>query len=38
MAALGVFAAFGTLSILTWGYFRFRPKAADAAAEPAQAS
>jgi hypothetical protein len=23
-AALGVFAAFGALSILTWGYFRFR--------------
>jgi hypothetical protein len=25
-AALGVFAAFGALSILTWGYFRFRPR------------
>jgi hypothetical protein len=23
-AALGIFAAFGALSILTWGYFRFR--------------
>ena len=28
IAALGIFAAFGALSILTWGYFRFRPKAA----------
>lgn len=27
-AALGVFAAFGALSIATWGYFRFRPKPA----------
>jgi hypothetical protein len=27
-AALGVFAAFGALSILTWGYFRFRKPAA----------
>ena len=26
-AALGIFAAFGALSIVTWGYFRFRPKA-----------
>jgi hypothetical protein len=26
MAALGVFAAFGAVSILTWGYFRFRPQ------------
>jgi hypothetical protein len=26
LAALGVFAAFGGLSILTWGYFRFRPQ------------
>lgn len=25
-AALGVFAAFGAVSILTWGYFRMRPK------------
>jgi hypothetical protein len=24
VAALGVFAAFGALSIITWGYFRFR--------------
>ena len=29
IAALGVFAAFGALSILTWAYFRFRPKAAE---------
>ena len=27
VAALGVFAVFGALSILTWGYFRFRPQA-----------
>jgi hypothetical protein len=27
-AALGVFAAFGGISILTWGYFRFRRPAA----------
>ncbi|MEO5704142.1 MAG: FGLLP motif-containing membrane protein [Candidatus Limnocylindrales bacterium] len=26
IAALGVFAVFGALSILTWGYFRFRPQ------------
>jgi hypothetical protein len=26
VAALGVFAAFGALSIVTWGYFRFRPQ------------
>jgi hypothetical protein len=26
LAALGVFAAFGALSIGTWGYFRFRPE------------
>ncbi|MEO8272690.1 MAG: FGLLP motif-containing membrane protein [Chloroflexota bacterium] len=25
-AALGIFALFGALSILTWGYFRFRPR------------
>lgn len=29
IAALGVFAAFGALSILTWGYFRFRPTPAE---------
>jgi hypothetical protein len=29
IAALGVFAAFGALSILTWGYFRFRPETAE---------
>jgi hypothetical protein len=34
MAALGVFAAFGALSIGTWAYFRFRPKP-QAAVEPA---
>lgn len=28
-AAQGVFAAFGALSILTWGYFRFRPQAGE---------
>jgi uncharacterized membrane protein YagU involved in acid resistance len=28
IAACGVFAAFGALSIATWGYFRFRPKPA----------
>ena len=28
VAALGVFAAFGALSILTWGYFRFRTASA----------
>lgn len=28
IAACGIFAAFGALSIVTWGYFRFRPKAA----------
>ena len=28
-AALGVFAAFGALSILTWGYFRFRREPAE---------
>jgi hypothetical protein len=27
-AALGIFAAFGAISILTWGYFRFRRPAA----------
>jgi len=32
VAALGVFAAFGALSIVTWGYFRFRPALDDAAA------
>lgn len=26
VAALGVFAIFGAVSILTWGYFRFRPQ------------
>jgi hypothetical protein len=26
VAALGVFVAFGALSIATWGYFRFRPQ------------
>ena len=26
IAALGVFAGFGALSILTWAYFRFRPQ------------
>jgi hypothetical protein len=26
MAALGIFAAFGTLSIGTWAFFRFRSK------------
>ncbi len=30
VAALGVFAAFGALSIVTWGYFRFRPMPAQA--------
>lgn len=29
VAALGVFAAFGALSIVTWGYFRFRPATAE---------
>jgi hypothetical protein len=28
IAACGVFAAFGALSIATWGYFRFKPKPA----------
>jgi hypothetical protein len=28
VAALGVFAGFGALSIATWGYFRFRPASA----------
>lgn len=28
IAACGVFAGFGALSIATWGYFRFRPKSA----------
>jgi hypothetical protein len=27
IAAGGVFAIFGALSIATWGYFRFRPAA-----------
>lgn len=31
MAALGVFAAFGALSIVTWAYFRFRSKPKPAA-------
>ena len=29
VAALGVFAAFGALSIVTWGYFRFRHSSAE---------
>ncbi len=34
MAALGVFAAFGALSIATWLYFRFRtPRVATTTAE-----
>ena len=33
VAALGVFAAFGALSIGTWGYFRFRPVTAAEALE-----
>jgi hypothetical protein len=31
IAACGVFAAFGTLSIVTWAYFRFRPKSSERA-------
>jgi len=34
IAALGVFAAFGALSIATWAYFRFRP-AREPVGEPA---
>jgi hypothetical protein len=33
IAALGVFAGFGVVSILTWGYFRFRPQIAGASLE-----
>jgi hypothetical protein len=35
MAALGVLAAFGALSIATWSYFRFRSRPAPAAAPEA---
>jgi hypothetical protein len=34
VAALGVFAVFGAVSIGTWAYFRFRPQPAPEAAEP----
>jgi hypothetical protein len=37
IAALGVFAAFGALSIATWLYFRVRTQAEPAKAEPAEA-
>lgn len=35
MAALGVFALFGAISILFWAYFRFRPARAEEPATPA---
>jgi hypothetical protein len=36
VAGLGVFAAFGALSILTWAYFRFRGEPLAEDAEPAE--